>query len=356
MSAENPRGHFPEVPEEEPRPFAPGPVDLVPPRGASDEEDANDREEDPDDDSRAPRRLPWERNLVLFIATTAAVMYEGRHYARVPDLAGALTFAVPLLVILLCHEFGHWIAARLHRVRASLPYFLPLPYLSPFGTLGAVILMPNRIRTRRALLDIGAAGPLAGLVVAVVVIVIGLQRSPIIEQSTGAYTQEGQSLLYWALKRLIVGPMGPGQDIDTHPIAMAGWAGLFVTFLNLIPFGQSDGGHIAYALLGERQNRIAEWVRFLPLVLAVVAVMRFVAGPALLALAGQTVPRSPANPWSPAFNWLLIFVVFTLVHRYSGSDHPPVDDQELGVGRRVVGWLTMGCFVVLFVPFLLVAY
>ena len=88
-------------------------------------------------------------------------------------------FALPLLTILLCHEFGHYIAARIHRVRASLPYFIPLPFLNPFGTMGAVIAMPERIRSRNALLDIGAAGPLAGLVVAVPVLAFGLSRSPV---------------------------------------------------------------------------------------------------------------------------------------------------------------------------------
>src|SRR5688572_13627673 len=154
------------------------------------------------DDTLAPPR--WRTNLILFIATVFSVFLAGAGYAgKLPvdgsflDVLRALphgwTFAVPLLSILLFHEFGHYFAARFHRVDASLPYFIPLPFLSPFGTMGAVISMRGRIKSRNALLDIGASGPLAGLVIALPVLVIGLLQSPV-QAIQSPSIQEGQSL------------------------------------------------------------------------------------------------------------------------------------------------------------------
>ncbi len=136
-------------------------------------------------------------------------------------------FAVPLLSILLAHEFGHYIAARIHRVPASLPYFIPIP-LPPFGTMGAVIRMRGRIASRNVLLDVGAAGPLAGMALAILVLVWGLLHSEV-REVTGHGMQEGQCLLYSMLKWLTVGPIPDGHDVFLHPVALAGWTGLFVT-------------------------------------------------------------------------------------------------------------------------------
>src|SRR3954452_1267702 len=160
-------------------------------------------------EDHGPRKY-W-LNIVLFVLTALSVFWTG---ASLQDgsVAGPLQiwtgwpFAVPLMAILIAHESGHYIAARLHRVPASLPFFIPLPKLSPFGTMGAIIGMSGRIRSRVALLDIGAAGPLAGMLVALPVLAIGLSLSPI-GPNTGHYTQEGQSLLYLLMKRVFVGPI-----------------------------------------------------------------------------------------------------------------------------------------------------
>jgi membrane-associated protease RseP (regulator of RpoE activity) len=214
-----------------------------------------------------PIEVRWKKPALLFVATVLAVFFTEAMRtlpaggdpglgAILRNIPNAWTFAVPLMAILLAHELGHYLAARWHRVPASLPYFIPLPSLSPFGTMGAVISMPGRIRSRNALLDIGAAGPLAGMVVAVPVLLVGLAQSEVRELS-GPALQEGNCLLYLLLKRLVVGPIPPGHDVWISPAAFAGWAGLLVTALNLLPIGQLDGGHIAYALLGERQNQVA---------------------------------------------------------------------------------------------------
>src|SRR6187431_2261612 len=228
--------------------------------------------------------------LVLFVLTLISVFWTGAAEAdptlaeswspgRLLEIWHGWPFALPLMAILIAHESGHYIAAREHQVPASLPFFIPLPVLSPFGTMGAIIGMSGRIRSRAALLDIGAAGPLAGMVVALPVLACGLSLSEI-GPNSGHYTQEGQSLLYLLMKRAFAGPIPDGWDVHLHPTAYAGWVGLLVTMINMLPWGQLDGGHIAYALFGERQHGIARWVRRSLLVLFAYNVVHFV-GPVL---------------------------------------------------------------------------
>jgi membrane-associated protease RseP (regulator of RpoE activity) len=199
--------------------------------------------------------------LLLYLATCGSVLWTGSGYANghTPATLGELgqgwSYALSLMSILTCHEFGHYIAARRHGVAASLPYFLPLPLLSPFGTLGAVITMPP-IRGRNALLDVGAAGPLAGLALAIPVLWKGLSLSVVAPSLTSNYVQEGKSVLYWLLQRAVWGPIPDGYDVVLHPMALAGWVGLFITMINLIPWGQLDGGHIAYRLLSLQPGQL----------------------------------------------------------------------------------------------------
>jgi membrane-associated protease RseP (regulator of RpoE activity) len=300
--------------------------------------------------------------VLLFLATAVSVFLTGA--VGVPSgepegwggfahaLLGGWTFAVPLLAILLFHEFGHYIAARLHRVDASLPYFIPLPFLSPFGTMGAVIQMRGRIRSRNALLDIGASGPLAGLVVAIPVLAIGLSLSEVGPTPEGHYWQEGQSLLYMAMKRVILGPIPVGHDVMLHPTAFAGFAGLLVTMMNLVPWGQLDGGHVAYALLGARQNRYARVFRALLIPMFLYNLGIFLV-PVLL-------HQSSLSAWQAVSNslfWLMWYAVLGVIGRLSGgSAHPPTEPGDLSPIRRVVAIVTLGFFVLLFMPSPLTAY
>ncbi|HMJ15028.1 MAG TPA: site-2 protease family protein [Polyangiaceae bacterium] len=310
--------------------------------------------------SEAPIQFDWRKNAILFGLTVVSVFYVGHMWIpdAAPGVAGWVsgwTFAVPLLVILLFHEFGHYIAARLHRVPASLPYFLPLPILSPFGTLGAVILMPNRIRSRKALLDIGAAGPLAGLLVAIPILLYGLSLSELGPRNPpGMYTtQEGQSLLYMALKYAVFGFYPAQLDVHLHPTAYAGWAGFFVTFLNLLPFGQLDGGHVAYALLGERQNRFARWVFFAPLVLFAYNFAIF-AWPVLRRGLEIGFGNIEGVAWMPVTSslssWMVLFLLLSFMRRGAGLEHPPVDDHDLSAVRKAIAIFTLALFVLLFMP------
>lgn len=336
-----------------PAEFPPPPDGYTPPRL---EVDANPEEQlDESGGGPAPFAPNPAVNLALFLATVASVFFVGGGYIAGVDstlkaIAAAWVYAVPLMAILLAHEFGHYIAARIHGVPASLPYFLPLPILNPFGTLGAVIIMPERIKSRNALMDIGAAGPLAGMVVAIPLMIVGIRMSsltPALDQGVVIY--EGDSLLYWLLKRLALGELPPGYDIHTHPMALAAWVGFFVTFLNLFPFSQLDGGHIAYALFGERQNRFARWVRYAPLPLAL---YNFgVHGvPAIRRYLDHGRDSLHLLPLGTTINWLMLFGLLWLMTRRVGSDHPPVDDLSLSPGRKVVGLISLLVFVLVFTP------
>jgi membrane-associated protease RseP (regulator of RpoE activity) len=324
-------------------------------------------------------------NIALFILTLLSVLFAGAMYSytgEMPaDLAGQLKtlllnlwvgwpFAASLLGILLAHEFGHYFAGRYHKTAVSLPYFIPFP-TSFLGTLGAFINMKERPRNKRVLLDIGIAGPLAGLIVAIPVLTLGLALSKTDTIQDFVYTKaagvadacpnralvgqtyacpgdnllEGNSLLYLGLKYLTHGELLPapthydtppllywlryiftggpipfgGVDVMLHPVAMAGWAGILVTFLNLIPAGQLDGGHVLYTLFDTRIKRI------LPVILVVTL------GLGLF--------------WSGW--WLWAALIFFL-----GRSHADPLDQitELDPRRRKLAWLTLAVFFLVLTP------
>ncbi|HEU5323888.1 MAG TPA: site-2 protease family protein, partial [Methylomirabilota bacterium] len=213
-------------------------------------------------------------NVLLFVLTCASTLaagwlfYQGspafdalrRSPSPVRFLAG-LPFAATLLAILGTHEFGHYFTARYYRAAVSLPYFIPAPPPFLFGTLGAIIRMRSPARDRNSLFDIAAAGPLAGLLVAVPAMILGLEWSRVTPVPPGAVIHFGDSLLMHALVHARFGAIPEGMMLFTHPIADAAWAGFLVTALNLIPVGQLDGGRIAYALFG-RRHRLVGWLAF----------------------------------------------------------------------------------------------
>jgi len=252
--------------------------------------------------------------LVLGIVTIFSMVFSYLFFWESPDLswnsirAGlprALLFAGPLLAILLAHELGHYFMAHKLGVTVSFPLLIPFP-LSPFGTMGAVIQMKDTAPNRKALLQIGAAGPISGLVVSIPVLLVGLSLSTLSAPPSGGYMMEGNSLLYLLLKYAVFGRWLPSAEIDVfiHPMAFAGWAGLLVTSMNLIPAGQLDGGHIAYALLGDKA-RYVMWV-----VLAILVVLGF---------------------WWQGW-WLWAVLIFIL-----GRSHPqPLDDLTVLQPRNQV--------------------
>ncbi len=207
----------------------------------------------------------WLHGL-LFAATCGTTFFAGGFFSGDPEIAfsveAGFLFSIAIMGILVTHEMAHYIAARRHRVEASLPYFIPVP-LPPIGTFGAVIRMRKPPSTRASLLDIGSSGPLAGLLVTIVVCFVGLKLSeirPLAELPKGAW-MEGNSLLYLALKKIAHPEMGPDFDVWLHPVAWAGWLGILVTSLNLLPAGQLDGGHVLYSLTGPRRHaKIGKYV------------------------------------------------------------------------------------------------
>jgi membrane-associated protease RseP (regulator of RpoE activity) len=227
----------------------------------------------------AEARPRWRTNAILFVATVVSVLVtgmvgDGQGLSRASLLHGA-AFAGSLLAILVAHESGHYIAARIHKVDASLPYFIPMPLVSPFGTMGAVIRMRGIIPTRRALLDIGASGPLAGLVLAIPLYLWGFAHSKIIPVGDGGASL-GESLLTKLLETASGRVVPPGMDMELSPVAFGAWAGLFVTMINLLPVGQLDGGHVAYALFGPKQDKLALIVHRSMLAFFFVSVVSFV--------------------------------------------------------------------------------
>ncbi len=270
------------------------------------------------------RRGPWI-HVVLFAATLITTAMTGAYAAGADpindpwSLRLGLPYALPLMSILLIHELGHYFVAKYHRVRASLPYFLPAPPVITFGTFGAFIRMDAPPPDRRSLFDVGAAGPWAGLLVAIPAVIVGLRLSEVrpLGMDEGGMVL-GDSLLFTFLSRIAIGVAPSDATILLHPLALAGWFGLFVTFFNLLPAGQLDGGHVAYALFGRAHRVVAR------LSLAVIAVLAFYA-------------------WN---GWFSLLILISII----GIDHPPTFDPitPLNPWRRLAGWLTIGVFAVTF--------
>ena len=215
----------------------------------------------------------WGRHLVLFLLTVASVFVTGGLTGVVVpsgetflalDVGAGVRLAAGLLGILFAHEMGHYLACRYYRVDATLPFFLPAPFLSMVGTLGAFIRIRAPIPHRRALFDIGVAGPLAGFAVCLPVLWFGLKEARVLSlepEAGGIFL--GEPLLFQWVAHLIHGPLPEETTLTLGPLGLAAWFGLFVTALNLMPIGQLDGGHITYALLrkrAQRISRIGSWV------------------------------------------------------------------------------------------------
>ncbi len=320
----------------EQHPFPPDPDKTVPDEPSAGDNPQNRAEWAPhwDDSVPAPRRALSVLSLPigLFLLTVFTTLWAGAYQVNPRPVSGAWDFlvrypgrlldgwpfAATLLGILVTHEFGHYCLSLIHRVPASLPLFLPGPPQF-IGTFGAIIRMRSPIMSRRALFDIGVAGPIAGFVVAVLALIVGLSYS-MVELRMGYGLQLGEPLLLQFLAWLVFGPLPDAYDIVLHPVAFAAWFGIFVTALNLLPIGQLDGGHVAYALLGYRQRTLA-----------------FTMIPILLALGVWGWP-----------GWLLLAGLTGLI----GISHPPVIDPgtDLGRGRRWVGWGAIAIFLVSFSP------
>jgi len=252
---------------------------------------------------------------------------------------GGIAFGATLMGILTCHELGHYIVGRRHGVDVSLPYFIPLPPPT-LGTLGAVIRMRRPIEDRGKLFDVGAAGPVAGLLVAIPLLVVGLYLSEVGKPTPGSFI-EGNSILYALLKYAVFGRWLPGDGVDVqlHPMAFAGWVGLLVTMINLMPIGQLDGGHIAKSALGEAHEK---WSARLHVALPIIG---FAVGTVMFVNALR-VNREWWEALGYAGNGLTPWLVWTILlgwmRRSAGEYHPPVGETPLDPTRKK---LALGMFV-----------
>jgi membrane-associated protease RseP (regulator of RpoE activity) len=263
-------------------------------------------------------QLDFEHNLPFDIEHSLSLYLAAWHHPAI--LLKGLPFSLTLLAILMAHEFGHYLAAAYHRVDASLPYFMPSPFM---GTFGAFIRVRSAICNKRQLFDIGVVGPLAGFVFLLPAFAIGLAFSKVIPNiaRTGS-VQFGVPTLQWLLQRAIF----PGTrivDIYLHPVARAAWVGAFATAMNLLPIGQLDGGHILYAFFPNWHKRIS----------IVMCVALLCLGLGLLLF---------GTAW---YGW----IVWAVILFFLGRRHPMVyDSSTLGVGRKKLGWIALVVFLLCF--------
>lgn len=263
--------------------------------------------------------------MILFVLTlisTLAVgaLHEGVNIFNEPlKLYRGIPFSFALLFILLAHELSHYMASRKHKVDATLPYFLPAPTL--FGTLGAFIKMKSPITTRNALMDIGASGPIAGFVIAVIATIIGLLFSKVMpSENVEGVIKLGDSLLFTLLTKLTIGSIPENHDVFLHPVAFAGWIGFFVTSLNLIPVGQLDGGHIVYALIGKKHETLSK---------ILIGIMIFLG----------------IFLWEGWLVWAVLLFIM-------GFKHPPIIYSEVPLDpvRKKIGWTALIIFILTITP------
>lgn len=294
--------------------------------------------------SSAPEPLPapsHRTNVILFACTVVSVFVTAAAGDKEPLFSRAALlhggqFTAALLAILVAHELGHFVASRIHRVEASLPYFIPLPFLSPFGTMGAVIRMRGTITTRRALLDIGASGPLAGLAVALPMYVWGVSHSRLVAASQEGMVELGESIALKLLDRYSAPTIPVGMELELSPVAFAAWAGLFITMINLLPVGQLDGGHVAYSLFGPRQDTIARNVHRATLVFFFVNVIGFWSRDLQAGLRFEHLGRHVGNSvfWLVWFEMLAI--LGSLSRRANDERRPP---ERLSARTRAIATL-----------------
>ena len=297
----------------------------------------------PVDRPRQPRRPRVVLPMLLFVATCVSTFVVGGdmfgvttsvrqlvdqedgqrvfQQVTVVDWGASLTwlngfkYSAALMAILFAHEMGHYLQARRYGVPASWPWFIPMPS-PPMGTMGAVIAQASGYADRRQLFDIGISGPLAGLVLAIPICVLGLRNCEVKIPDPGQVTMTfGDPLILQWLADLVIGPRPAGAELWLNPFLHAGWVGIFVTALNLIPIGQLDGGHILFCLIGRKAHVIARNLLW-------------------LAVAYMALTKN----WSYGF---MVFLLFMM-----GAKHPPSRDDSVPLGRfrEVLGWLTL-CFV-----------
>lgn len=285
-----------------------------------------------------PVRVPRSRvPLILFVLTClSTLIVGGYHQPFVPTpngfqnlyafiqhigwstfLTHGISYAGPVMLILLSHEMGHYLQSKRYHIPATRPLFIPMP-ISPFGTMGAVILQRGGVANRKQMFDIAVSGPLAGLVFAIPFAYWGVLNAKVVTiiNHAGSYSYGEPLILQWMIS-LVHGPLAENQEVQLNPMLFAGWVGIFITALNLLPIGQLDGGHILYTMIGKPANLIARL--FLTFgVIYMIYIDEF------------------------GYSLLILLLVFF------GITHPPTADDSVPVGpkRIIIGCLTLAFFVI----------
>ncbi|MBN8571978.1 MAG: site-2 protease family protein [Ignavibacteria bacterium] len=291
--------------------------------------------------------------LLTFITTTlGGVYWGGNDPYNISNFTLGLTYSCLILFIISAHEFGHYFAAKIHKVDVTLPYYIPFPFLflNPFGTMGAVIRMRSAASTRKALFDIGVSGPIAGWIASVVILIIGFTTLPSIEflfkihpdyAMNGVLVQGetfGYSILFWTFEKLFASPSGfmpPMNEVYHYPFLCAGWFGLLITALNMMPAGQLDGGHISYTMFGSRNSNILGHI-----VVGILFIMGVIG----------LLPLIDINVDFGSVNWLVWALLITFVIKIP---HPPTvnhDPEPLSKTRMAIGWFTFLILILSFAP------
>jgi membrane-associated protease RseP (regulator of RpoE activity) len=324
--------------------------------------------------------------LILFVASFFSVALAGAQWAGVDYLNlfnwhYGLTYAILITIFLTAHEFGHYIASRIHKVDATLPYYLPMPiiYLNPFGTFGAVIKTRSPILTRKALFDIGVSGPIAGFIVSVGFLIYGLMTLPGIDfiyhihphylTKFGGKIPEtnmffGDTILYYILSKIFANPSGflpPMTEIYHYPFLNVGWFGLFVTSINMLPVGQLDGGHVVYSMFGGKvQSKVAKISWWALIFISSGALLNLLFdllkwdNPGSVYIFLQNVLLPPLKwlkeyaPWYMAGwgGWLLWVIIAKF---FIKLNHPQIGgDEKLDSKRMAIGWIAIIIFILSF--------
>ena len=290
--------------------------------------------------------------LTFFTTTLAGAGWLNKDPYQLDNFMYGITYSVLILSIITVHEFGHYFAAKFHKVEVTLPYYIPFPFLfiNPFGTMGAVIKMKTPTQTRKSLFDIGVTGPIAGWVLSVLFIVIGFSTLPSLDYlykihpeylNTGIPTTGltfGYNLVFWIFEKIFslngsvfIPPM---NEIYHYPFLCTGWFGLLITSLNMMPVGQLDGGHISYSMFGEKSKYIGYTVFYSLVVFGILGVF----------------PLLDINLNIGSINWLVWAILIFFIIKIK---HPPICTDmynPLGTGRTLTGWISYVIFIISFCP------
>lgn len=299
--------------------------------------------------------------LLMVVITFVTTLISGTHWIlgfgthEITELSVGFAYSLSILFVLGCHEFGHYFASKAHGVHTTLPFFIPFPPIPGFinfGTLGAVIKTKQPITTKKALFDVGVAGPIAGFIASVGVLIYGFTHLPGEEYIlsihpdyfSSSYGQDtlnlmfGDSILFALLREIFTNPatdfIPPMSEIYHYPYLTVGWFGLFVTAMNMVPVGQLDGGHIIFAMFGEKKHQTIASISMLALIfLGLIDVVALITGAEI------------GFGWTGWLFWALLLYFVIKVK------HPPVaDDTPLDSKRMLIGYFSIFILIVSFTP------